>query len=122
MSTSSLKGRGAVALVALALLGSGMATPAFAGEPSPAPEKREEKKKKRELDDVFKRWLKEDVVYIISPEERQAFEKLATDEEREQFIEQFWVRRDPDPDTPENEEREEHYRRIAYANEHYTSG
>ena len=51
-----------------------------------------------------------------------AFKRLQTDEEREQFIEQFWLRRDPTPDTVENEFKEEHYRRIAYANEHYASG
>ena len=53
---------------------------------------------------------------------RKAFKRLKTDEEREQFIEQFWLRRDPTPDTDENEFKEEHYRRIAYANEHYASG
>src|SRR5664279_2910578 len=66
--------------------------------------------------------MNEVVVYIITDEERQAFKRLATDEEREQFIEQFWLRRDPTPDTVENEFKEEHYRRIAYANEHYASG
>lgn len=83
------------------------------------------KKKKRKQEDasnVYKRWLDNDVVYIITPDERAAFKKLQTDEEREQFIEQFWLRRDPDPDTPENEYREEYYRRIAYANEKYASG
>ena len=62
------------------------------------------------------------VAYIITDEERQAFKRLQTDEEREQFIEQFWLRRDPTPDTVENEFKEEHYRRIAYANEHFASG
>jgi GWxTD domain-containing protein len=83
------------------------------------------KKKERKQEDatkVYQRWLDNDVLYIITPEERQAFKKLQTDEEREQFIEQFWLRRDPDPDTPENEYREEYYRRIAYANEHFASG
>lgn len=83
------------------------------------------KKKERRQEDgakVYQRWLDNDVLYIITPEERAAFKKLQTDEEREQFIEQFWLRRDPDPDTPENEYREEYYRRIAYANEHYASG
>jgi GWxTD domain-containing protein len=83
--------------------------------------KREEKLRK-ELMTPYKKWLDEDVAYIITDEERQAFKRLATDEEREQFIEQFWLRRDPTPDTEENEYREEHYRRIAYANEHYASG
>src|ERR1700722_17583607 len=77
---------------------------------------------KKELDSPYKKWLDEDVVYIISPEERHAFLHLATNEEREQFIEQFWQRRNPDPDSPENTFKEEHYRRIAYANEHYASG
>ncbi|MCC7342548.1 MAG: GWxTD domain-containing protein, partial [Bryobacterales bacterium] len=70
----------------------------------------------------YKRWLDEDVAYVITDEERQAFKRLATDEEREQFVEQFWRRRDPTPDSVENEYKEEHYRRIAYANERFASG
>ncbi|HEY6340108.1 MAG TPA: GWxTD domain-containing protein [Bryobacteraceae bacterium] len=70
----------------------------------------------------WNQWLKEDVAYIITPEERNAFLRLGTDQEREQFVEQFWLRRDPTPDTEENEFREEHYRRIAYANEQFASG
>jgi GWxTD domain-containing protein len=77
---------------------------------------------KKELDSPYKKWLDEDVIYIISPEERHSFLHLATNEEREQFIEAFWQRRNPDPDSPENTFKEEHYRRIAYANEHYASG
>jgi GWxTD domain-containing protein len=80
------------------------------------------KKLYKELDSTYKTWLNEDVVYIITPEERSAFLQMATNEEREQFIENFWLRRDPTPDTPENEFKEEHYRRIAYANERYSSG
>ncbi|HZO52514.1 MAG TPA: GWxTD domain-containing protein [Bryobacteraceae bacterium] len=83
--------------------------------------KREEKLRK-ELEGPFRKWLSEDVTYIITDEERQAFKRLATDEEREQFIEQFWLRRDPSPDSAENEFKEEHYRRIAYANERFASG
>lgn len=83
--------------------------------------KREEKLRK-ELETPYRKWLNEDVAYIITDEERAAFKKLQTDEEREQFIEQFWLRRDPTPDTVENEFKEEHYRRIAYANEHFASG
>lgn len=83
--------------------------------------KREEKLRK-ELEGPFRKWLNEDVTYIITDEERQAFRRLATDEEREQFIEQFWLRRDPTPDSAENEFKEEHYRRIAYANERFASG
>ncbi len=76
----------------------------------------------KELDSQYKKWLNEDVVYIITPEERSAFVHLQTNEEREQFIEQFWQRRNPDPDSADNTFKEEHYRRIAYANEHYASG
>ena len=77
--------------------------------------KREEKLRK-ELETPYRKWLTEDVTYIITDEERTAWKRLATDEEREQFIEQFWVRRDPTPATAENEFKEEHYRRIRYAN------
>jgi GWxTD domain-containing protein len=83
--------------------------------------KREEKLRK-ELESPFRKWLNEDVAYIITDEERAAFKRLSTDDEREQFIEQFWLRRDPTPDTMENEFKEEHYRRIAYANERFASG
>src|SRR3974390_3143769 len=76
----------------------------------------------KELDSQYKKWLNEDVVYIVTPEERRSFLHLSTNEEREQFIEAFWQRRNPDPDSPENTFKEEHYRRIAYANEHYASG
>ena len=90
-------------------------------------EQRKEQKQKarktlKELDNQYKQWLNEDVIYIISPEERNAFLQLDTNEEREQFIEQFWLRRSSNPDLPENDFKEEHYRRIAYTNEHYASG
>jgi GWxTD domain-containing protein len=77
---------------------------------------------RQELKGAYKTWLEQDVAYIISDEERKAFKNLSNDEEREAFIEQFWLRRNPNPDSPENEFREEHYRRIAYANEHYAAG
>jgi len=77
---------------------------------------------KPELKNVYKKWLDNDVPYIITDEEKKAFKALQTDEERENFIENFWRRRDPNPDTEENEFREEYYERIAYANEHFTSG
>jgi len=77
---------------------------------------------KPELKDAYKKWLNNDVPYIITREERKAFLALATDDERENFIENFWRRRDPNPDTEENEFREEYYERIAYANEHFASG
>jgi GWxTD domain-containing protein len=67
----------------------------------------------------YTKWLDEDVVYIILPEERAAFLALQTDDERAEFIKQFWQRRDPTPSTPENEFKDEHYRRIAYANLHF---
>jgi len=85
-------------------------------------QKQKMKRTLKELDNSFKTWLNEDVTYIISPEERTAFLQLETNEEREQFIEQFWLRRSSNPDMPDNDFKEEHYRRIAYANEHYASG
>lgn len=78
--------------------------------------------KREESNDYFKKWLEEDVLYIITDEEKEVFQKLSTDQEREQFIEQFWLRRDPNPRTAINEFKEEHYRRIAYANEKFSSG
>src|SRR6184192_1013428 len=84
--------------------------------------KRKMKRTLKELDSAYKQWLNEDVVYIITPEERNAFLQLETNEEREQFIEQFWLRRSSNPDLPDNDFKEEHYRRIAYANEHFAAG
>ncbi|HET9400722.1 MAG TPA: GWxTD domain-containing protein [Candidatus Acidoferrales bacterium] len=97
---------------------------AKSGQTTPSPQltKQQQKKLQKELGTPYKKWLDEEVVYIITPEERQAFLQLQTNEDRENFIEQFWLRRDPTPDTPENEFKEEHYRRIAYANERYASG
>src|SRR5271165_1220140 len=85
-------------------------------------QKQKLKKTLKELDNSYKTWLNEDVVYIISPAERTAFLRLETNEEREQFIESFWLRRSSNPDLPDNDFKEEHYRRIAYANEHFASG
>jgi GWxTD domain-containing protein len=85
-------------------------------------QKQKMKKTLKELEGPYKTWLNEDVVYIISPEERTAFLQLNTNEEREQFIEAFWLRRSTNPDLPDNDFKEEHYRRIAYANEHFASG
>ncbi|HVZ61279.1 MAG TPA: GWxTD domain-containing protein [Terriglobales bacterium] len=84
--------------------------------------KEQQKALRTELGKTYKRWLDQDVRWIITEEERAAFKQLSNDEERDQFIEQFWLRRDPTPDTLENDYKEEHYRRIAYANEHYPSG
>ncbi len=83
---------------------------------------KKQKELEKELQGPWKKWLNEDVVYIITDAEKRAFKQLKTDEERQQFVEQFWLRRDPTPDTEENEYKEEHYRRIAYANDHYASG
>jgi GWxTD domain-containing protein len=69
----------------------------------------------------YVKWLNEEVVYIITDPERAAFQQLTTDDERSQFIQQFWLRRDPTPSTPENEFKTEHYRRIAYANGHFST-
>jgi GWxTD domain-containing protein len=92
--------------------------------PRPAKKQREaQKQARKEAQESFaKKWLEQDVPYIILPEERAAFKQLSNDEERDQFIEAFWQRRDPTPDTVENEYKEEHYRRITYANEHFSSG
>lgn len=122
--------RVAKALVAAAFAIALLLPAAFAQQEqdTTAPKKitKEQKKKMsrafKELDDQYKEWLNEDVVYIITPEERRTFLQLSTNEEREQFIEQFWLRRSSNPDLPDNDFKEEHYRRIAYANEHYASG
>src|SRR5882724_3889288 len=91
----------------------------------PIPDKKKKQQNKdyrKEIKGTYKKWLEEDVVWIISDEERAAFKQLSNDEERDNFIESFWQRRDPTPDTAENEYKEEHYRRIAYANEHFAAG
>jgi GWxTD domain-containing protein len=81
-----------------------------------------QKEVRKELKGPYRKWLDEEVPYIISDEERKSFRTLSNDEERDAFIEQFWLRRNPNPDSPENEFREEHYRRIAYANDKYAAG
>jgi len=96
-------------------------------DPLKRPQEEKQRKKnakalKQELSKPYKKWLDEDVVYIITDEERAAFKQLSNDEERDNFIEAFWQRRDPTPDTEENEFKEEHYQRIAYANEHFAAG
>jgi GWxTD domain-containing protein len=98
-------------------------------EPDPLKRERSDKDKfaaqkavKQELKGAYKTWLDQDVAYIISDEERKAFKTLSNDEERDAFIENFWLRRNPNPDSPENEFREEHYRRIAYANDRFAAG
>lgn len=101
----------------------GSCLPAFAQDPRQTQDPVDKPRNiKPELKKAYKDWLDKDVTYIISDEEKKAFKKLATDDEREQFIGEFWRRRDPDPDTDENEFKEEYYERIAYANEHFASG
>ncbi|HEX5480989.1 MAG TPA: GWxTD domain-containing protein [Terriglobia bacterium] len=85
-------------------------------------EKRRQKAIRKEMESAYKKWIGGPIGYIITQDERNAFKKLTTDDEREQFIEAFWERRNPNPGSPENEFKEEFYRRIAYANEHYASG
>ena len=115
-------------LLLAALVLSGLVVPLWAQQPnepaelSAKEEQRRLNRLRKELRGPFKRWLDEDVRYIITPGERKAFVLMTTDEERENFIEQFWLRRDPTPDSIENEYKEEHYRRIAYANDRYASG
>jgi GWxTD domain-containing protein len=91
-------------------------------KPSDKQKKQQKRSLNIELSKTYKKWLNEDVAYIISDQERAAFKQLSNDEERDNFIEAFWQRRDPTPDTEENEYKEEHYRRIAYANEHFAAG
>ena len=83
---------------------------------------RSQKALRQELKGTYKTWLNQEVTYIISDDERKAFMTLSNDEERDAFIEAFWQRRNPNPDSPENEFREEHYRRIQYANDHFAAG
>src|SRR5207249_10813533 len=71
------------------------------------------------LPEIFRYWLEEDAVYIITPEERRAFLQLASDQERGQFVDQFWLRRASDPEPLDNDFKQEHYRRIVFANERF---
>ena len=96
--------------------------PTVSKPPSKKELARRQKALEKELAGPWKKWMNEDVVYIITDEEKAAFKRFKTDEERANFVESFWQRRDPTPDTEENEYKEEHYRRIAYANDHYASG
>ncbi|HSS20715.1 MAG TPA: GWxTD domain-containing protein [Pyrinomonadaceae bacterium] len=105
------------AMTATSLMGFAQDDPKKSQDPMDKP-----RNVKPELKKAYKDWLEKDVTYVITDEERKAFKKLATDDERERFIEEFWRRRDPDPDTDENEFKEEYYERIAYANEHFSSG
>jgi GWxTD domain-containing protein len=79
-------------------------------------------KKRIKLPEKYKKWVEEEVVYIITPKEKDVFLQLETDREREIFIEAFWKQRDPTSGTPRNEFKEEHYRRLGYANEFFGRG
>ena len=91
-------------------------------QPSDKEKFAQQKALRQELKGVYKKWLDEDVRWIITDQEMQSFKHLANDEERDSFIENFWLRRNPNPESPDNEYRDEHYRRIAYANEHFAAG
>jgi GWxTD domain-containing protein len=122
-----------VTLTSLCLLTSSFSIAQKKNDPKKEEQAKKEEQKKKEAatkksreqeqgSRALRKWLDEDVTYIITNEERAAFKALKTDEEREQFIEQFWLRRDPTPDTIDNEYKEDHYERIAYANERFASG
>ena len=95
---------------------------ALIGLAAPAADWQKAQRPETTASEYYKKWLNEDVHWIISEAERDVFLKLQTDAERDAFIEQFWARRDSDPGTIENEDKIEHYRRIVYANEHFTAG
>jgi len=121
------------ALTSLFLLTSSISVVAQKNNDKKAAEAKKEEKKKEDKERAksraaedssraLRRWVDEDVAYIISNEERQAWKRLTKDEERESFIENFWLRRDPTPDSIDNEFKDEHFERIAYSNEHFASG
>ncbi len=109
--------------------GSVVKAPSVTEQPDPLKHRlsdRQERERRKatvaELKGEYKKWLNEDVRWIITDEETKAFKSLANDEERDQFIEQFWLRRNPNPDSNDNEFKDEHYARIAYSNEHFAAG
>jgi len=104
------------AVLAVLLFASGLA----AAQQKPSPDEKP-RKVKQELKKAYVQWI-DDVDPILTQAERDAWKKLATDDEREKFIEDFWRARDPDPDTEENEFKTEYFERVAYANEHFSSG
>ena len=110
-------GRQSLALIVLAAL----VETGWSQQPTPPPKGIDRALVQEETQDYFRKWLEQDVVYIISEEEEDVFLRLTNDDERERFIEQFWRRRDSDLRTAVNEFKEEHYRRIAYANDHFFS-
>lgn len=97
--------------------------PAGAQKPAdPAADRQPRKPAAQEDMRYYQRWLDEDVRYLITAEEKSVFKSLTTNEEREKFIDDFWRRRDPSPETLQNEFKEEHYRRIAYSNDMFAAG
>jgi GWxTD domain-containing protein len=90
--------------------------------PSAKELKKRDKKLAKELNPDDTNWLLNEVPDIITAAERRGFLELGTEEEREQFKEIFWRDRNPEPESPVNPVREEHYRRLAYADEHFASG
>jgi GWxTD domain-containing protein len=115
--------RRGLSLAVLAICLAAFFTPSLqGGDKKTKEEKARQKAIRLEQEGAYKHWLDQEVPYIITSEERSAFKKLTTDDERETFIEAFWERRNPNPGSPENEFKEEYYRRIAYANEHFASG
>ena len=92
-------------------------------QPSQDPNQKSRNVKKEDsVEKIYKDWVTKEVAYIITSDEKKAYNSLKTSEERENFIENFWRRRDPNPDTEENEYREQYFERLAYANEHFASG
>src|SRR5437868_11495064 len=69
----------------------------------------QQKELRNELKGEYKKWLEQDVRWIITDTEAEAFKHLSNDEERDAFIESFWQRRNPSPDSPDNEYRDEVY-------------
>ncbi|MDQ3688205.1 MAG: GWxTD domain-containing protein [Acidobacteriota bacterium] len=108
-------------LTSFSLLGMIFFTSGSAAAHQASPQNSAQQKPQTELRTVYQKWLNEDAAYIITIAEKSAFTKLASDEERERFIEQFWRKRDANPATEANEYREEYYGRIAYANQHFAS-
>lgn len=112
----------AITLLAITLCAVGFTVVGVARAQAGQPQAKENAASSTEPRTAYRQWVDQDVRWIITPEERAAFLQLADDTERDEFIKQFWVRRNPTPDSPQNTFREEHYRRIAYANQHFAAG
>ncbi|MGH9471193.1 MAG: GWxTD domain-containing protein [Terriglobales bacterium] len=122
LATVSGRAQGAAQQTAQATSQQQQAVPPPKHALTPRQRRKQQKELEKELNPEDKKWLNEDVAYIITPEERQTFLQLHNEDEREAFIESFWQRRNPDPEDPYNTYKEEYYRRIAYANQHFASG